>query len=120
MRYHYQAKLDHGPEVYGQLYLCNHPCYSRCTLFLIENKGIAVIRQYFNKNEKHTYWREIGSALATDIYKNPNFKTFFIKWAKPCKDGLYPTVTVRQIMWALRMKPLPKMRWETVFDRKDI
>ena len=27
------------------------------------------------------------------------------------------TVTVRQIMWALRMKPLKKERWETVFDR---
>ena len=33
------------------------------------------------------------------------------------KDGLYPTVTVRKLMWALRMKPLKKERWETVFDR---
>ena len=35
-------------------------------------------------------------------------------------DGLYPTVTVRQIMWALKMKPIQKERWETVFDRRDI
>lgn len=34
--------------------------------------------------------------------------------------GLYPTVTVRQMMWALKMKPMPKERWETVFDRKEI
>lgn len=31
-----------------------------------------------------------------------------------------PTVTIRQIMWALRMKPLPKNRWETTFDRRNI
>nr|DAP49012.1 MAG TPA: hypothetical protein [Caudoviricetes sp.] len=35
-------------------------------------------------------------------------------------QGLYPTVTVRQIMWALKMKPIQKERWETVFDRRDI
>lgn len=33
-----------------------------------------------------------------------------------CTDGLYPTVTIRQIMWALKMKPLPRERWETCFD----
>lgn len=32
----------------------------------------------------------------------------------------YGTVTVRQIMWALKMKPIQKERWETVFDRRDI
>ena len=35
-------------------------------------------------------------------------------------DGLYPTVTIRQIMWALKMKPLPKQPWETVFDHTPI
>ncbi len=119
MRYYYEP-ADHGDEVYGRLYLCNHPCYNRCTLFLIRDRGIAVIRQYFSQKDKTTYWREIGRNLAADIYLNPNFPEFFEKRAKPCKEGLYPTVTVRQIMWALRMKPLPKMRWETVFDRKDI
>ena len=119
MRYHYEP-ADHGSDVYGQLYFCNHPCYSRCTLFLIHDRGLAVIRQYFSQKDKTTYWREIGRNLAADIYLNPAFPEFFIKRAKPCKEGLYPTVTVRQIMWALRMKPLPKKRWETVFDRKDI
>ena len=36
------------------------------------------------------------------------------------KDGLHPTVTIRQIMWALKMKPIPRERWETCFDRRDI
>jgi len=27
---------------------------------------------------------------------------------------------VRQIMWALKMKPIKRERWETVFDRKEI
>ena len=35
-------------------------------------------------------------------------------------DGLYPTVTIRQIMWALKMKPIPRERWETCFDRRNI
>jgi len=35
-------------------------------------------------------------------------------------NGLYPTITVRQLMWALKIKPLKKERWETCFDRKDI
>ena len=119
MRYHY-TPADHGDEVYGRLYFCDHPVYNRCTLFLIRGRGLAVIRQYFNKKDKRTYWREIGRNIAADIYLNPKFPEIFEKRAKPCKDGLYPTMTVRQIMWALRMKPLPKKRWETVFDRKDI
>ena len=37
-----------------------------------------------------------------------------------CTDGLYPTVTIRQIMWALKMKPIQRQRWETCFDRREI
>ena len=36
------------------------------------------------------------------------------------QNDLYPTVTIRQIMSALKMKPLKKERWETVFDRRII
>ena len=45
---------------------------------------------------------------------------FFNERAGACTDGLYPTVTVRQIMWALKMKPIPRERWETCFDRRYI
>lgn len=37
-----------------------------------------------------------------------------------CDIYAYPTVTIRQIMWALKMKPLPKQPWETVFDHTPI
>lgn len=53
--------------------------------------------------------------------KNQHFCKEGTKLAlKTLKDGLYPTVTVRQIMWALKMKPIPRERWETVFDRREI
>lgn len=45
---------------------------------------------------------------------------FFDRRAGTGTDGLYPTVTIRQIMWALKMKPLPKQPWETVFDHTPI
>lgn len=35
-------------------------------------------------------------------------------------EELYPTVTIRQIMWALKLKPIPREQWETYFDRKYI
>ena len=35
-------------------------------------------------------------------------------------DDIYPTVTVRQLMWALKMKPIRRERWETCFDRRII
>ena len=63
---------------------------------------------------------EVDAWLTDDLYLHPNFKEFFDKRAGACTDGLWPTVTIRQIMWALKMKPLPKERWETVFDRRDI
>lgn len=79
-----------------------------------------MIRQYYDAGTKSTYWAELSKNLASDIYIHSGFEAYFQKRAKACKDGLYPTVTVRQLMWALRMKPLPKKRWETVFDRKEI
>ena len=119
MRYHYEK-----PEVYsskcGQLYICDHPVYSNCTLYQIEDKGLAVIQQRFNKQRKATQWSHIDPWLVDELYLHPKFKEYFDKRAGGCTDGLYPTVTIRQIMWALKMKPIPRERWETVFDRKDI
>ena len=119
MRYHYEEPEGLAKR-YGQIYRCNHPIYTWCTLFIVGERGLAVIRQYFDSEKKVTYWKELDRNLTADIYLNDRFEEYFQKHAKPCKNGLYPTVTVRQIMWALRMKPLPKKRWETVFDRKEI
>lgn len=106
--------------MYGELYICNHPVYSRCTLYQINDKGLAVIQQRFNPITKSTKWGELDDWLTDDIYLHPNFKEYFDERAGKCTDGLYPTVTIRQLMWALKMKPINKERWETAFDRRDI
>lgn len=89
-------------------------------MFQLEDRGLAVIQQRFDPETKSTRWGELDRWLTDDIYLHPGFKEYFDKRAEMCVDGLYPTVTVRQIMWALKMKPLPRERWETCFDRKDI
>ena len=119
MRYH-QEKPAYYVQMYGETYICNHPVYNRCTLFKIDNRGLAVIQQRYDPETKKIWWAEIEPWIVDSIYLSPGFLEFFQSRAGACMDGLYPTVTVRQIMWALRMKPLPKERWETVFDRRDI
>lgn len=106
--------------MHGDIYYCKHALYNRCTLYKIDNKGLSVIQQRFDKKTKYTWWSEIDPWLVDDIYLHKDFKEFFDKYASEAKDGLYPTVTIRQIMWYLRMKPLPKKRWETYFDKKNI
>lgn len=119
MRYHFE-KPDLYVSQYGKIYLCDHPVYSRCTLYLISEKGLAVIQQRFDAAAKTTWWGEIDPWLTDALYLHVGFKDYFDERARPGRDGLYPTVTIRQIMWALKMKPIPKHRWETVFDRRDI
>ena len=119
MRYHYE-KPPIYLSMYGQLYICEHPIYSCCTLFEINDKGLAVIQQRFDVDTKSTWWSEVDPWLTDDLYLHDRFKEYFDARAGKCTDGLYPTVTIRQIMWALKMKPLPRERWETVFDRRNI
>ena len=119
MRYHYQ-KPDVFLSMYGKRYICKHPVYDSCTLFKIGRKGLAVIQQRFDPDTKTTWWSEIDPWITDDLYLHPRFREYFDARAKTSVNGLYPTVTVRQIMWALKMKPLRKERWETVFDRRDI
>ena len=72
------------------------------------------------KRQKHTFWAEVDEWLTDPLYLHPRFRAFFDRRAGTGTDGLYPTVTIRQIMWALKMKPLPKQPWETVFDHMAI
>ena len=119
MRYHYE-KPQKSSSIFGRTYVCDHPAYSRCTLYLIGEKGLAVIQQRFDGELKHTWWSEIDPWLRDDLYLHPAFEAYFDERSGARAKDLYPTVTIRQIMWALKMKPLPKERWETVFDRKGI
>lgn len=63
---------------------------------------------------------EIDSWLKDPIYLHVGFRKIFVERSGPSKDGLYPTISVRQLMWALKMKLFQKNRWETAFDRQDI
>lgn len=119
MRYHYK-KPNIYVSMYGKIYRCNHPVYSECTLFTINDNGLAVIQQRYDADTKRTWWGSLDPWLPDDIYLNENFLKFFNDRSGKRVDELYPTVTVRQIMWALKMKPIPKERWETTFDRRDI
>lgn len=119
MRYHYE-KPELYLSKYGTTYECNHPVYSKCTLFTINKKGLAVIQQRHNSTTKSTWWSEIDPWLTDSLYLHPKFKAFFDDRAGICTNDLYPTVSIRQIMWALKMKPIPRERWETSFDRRNI
>lgn len=119
MRYHYE-KPELYSSVFGTVYTCNHPVYDRCTLYLIGNIGLAVIQQRYDSETKKTWWSDIDPWLTDTLYLHPGFKKFFDDRSGECTDGLYPTVTIRQIMWALKMKPIPRERWETCFDRRNI
>jgi hypothetical protein len=119
IRYHYEKPSVYF-SIYGSKYQCDHPVYDECTLFEIGDKGLAIIQQRFDKDSKRTYWSSIDPWLTDLIYLHARFQEIFDERSGECTDGLYPTVTVRQIMWALKLKPLPKERWETCFDRRVI
>lgn len=119
MRYHYEKPTTYT-SMYGDTYICDHPIYYKCTLFKIEDRGLAVVQQRFDETDKSTWWSEIDPCLTDALYLHSKFREFFDERAGECEDGLYPTVTIRQIMWGLKMKPLPKERWETCFDRRII
>lgn len=106
--------------MYGQTYICDHPVYSKCTLYQIEDKGLAVIQQRYDPDTKRTWWGEVDPWLTDELYLHDRFREFFDKRAGKLSNGLYPTVSIRQLMWALKMKPIKRERWETCFDRRDI
>ena len=117
MRYHYEKPSTYF-SMYGSTYYCDHAVYNECTLFKIEKRGLAVIQQEFDPSTKSTRWGKIDPWLTDTLYLHPKFKEFFDDRGGEATDGLYPTVTIRQIMWALKLKPLPRKRWETCFDRR--
>lgn len=119
MRYHYE-KPDVSVPMYGETYICDHPVYYACTLYKIGVLGLAVIQQRYREDRKSTWWNAIDDNLRNDLYLHHGFLEYFKKMAGPCKNTCYPTVTIRQIMWALKMKPLKREPWETCFDHSPI
>ena len=119
MRYHYE-KPGIFTSMYGEVYECDHPVYNRCTLFKIGKLGLAIIQQRYDPKTKRTWWTEIDPWLNDDLYLHPKFMEFFKERAGKCVDGIYQTATIRQIMWALKIKPIQRERWETCFDKRNI
>ena len=119
MRYHY-TRPDNYIVTHAVSYKCSHPVYTRCTLYLIEENGLAVIQQYYDPKTKQTWWGEIYPWLIDEIFSREGFLAYFSKFAGAPENDIYPTVTVRQIMWALKMKPLKRDIWETCFDHTPI
>lgn len=111
MKYFYEK-----PEEWvkaGSIYICNHPMFSRATLFQNESKGLLVIQERFNVQNKTRWWSSIDPWIAGDIYSSPNFIDIFEKYAgEKDSDDIFPIIKLRKIMWELRMKPLPKEFWE--------
>ena len=107
MKYFYQ-KSDIAIPIYGERITLDHPVYLRGTLYFEDGKGLIVTQLRFDIL-KTFYWDALEAGLANDIYLNKNFSSFFSQNATE-KD--YPIFQVRKIMWALRMKPLPKEDWE--------
>ena len=94
-------------------YKCDHPLYSECTLFKNGSRGLAVIQKRFNARLKIFWYGPIELWLIQEILKQNTFEQYFDEHSNELIDGLYPTVTVRQLMWALKMKPLRKEWWES-------
>lgn len=80
MKYHYTKPTEYS-SMYGQLYECNHPAYNHCTLYLIGDKGLAVIQQRYDKKSKCTWWSEIDRCLTDVLYLHSKFKLVFDKYA---------------------------------------
>lgn len=112
MRYHYKKPDEYRAE-HGKVHHCNHPLFSRCTLYSEGNVGLGVIQARFNPRLKTISWSEVDPWLVDDIYTNERFERYFKEHAKePDENGVYPTFPVRQVMWALRMMPLRRQFWE--------
>lgn len=119
MRYHYEKPTIYR-SVYGITYECDRPVYKKCTLYLSGKRGLTIIQQRYDPKTKTTWWGEIDPWLTDVLYLHEGFKNYFNERSGGCTMGVYPTVTIRQIMWALKLKPIPREQWETCFDRKYI
>lgn len=119
MRYHHEKTTLYF-NLYGQSYKCDHPAYNNCTLYVRGGVGLAVIQQRYDRETKKTWWSEIDPWLTDELYLHSGFDEYFNRLAATPVNGLYPTVTIRQIMWSLRIKPLKKEKWETTFDKSPV
>ena len=116
MRKYYVPICPKSAEAKGFTYYCDHIYYNACTLYLQpDGKGLAVIQQRFNERLKYTWWDKIDLQINIDISNSELFDEYLSDNAAFPEKGIYPTVEVRKVMWALRLPPLKKRPWETRF-----
>lgn len=111
MKYHYQ-KPEISTRLYGQVISLKHPVYKSGTLFKEHGLGLIVVQQHFNESTLECSWTAIDADIANDIYLSPRFPEFFLDHAASTD---YPIFQLRRLMWALRIKPLPREYWEDYF-----
>ena len=94
------------------------------TINALCSKWVRKVLQLFSSDmipsTKTTWWTEIDPWLTDSLYLHERFLDFFDDRSGEPENGLYPTVTVRQMMWGMKMKPIKRERWETCFDRRAI
>ena len=113
MKYYY-TKPDSWTCKYGTVYRCEHPLFTKATLYFQDNKGMLVIQQRFNPDTKHIWWGELDPWLVDEIYLANGFQEVFSKFAsEKIPGGIFPEIKVRKLMWMLRMKPLKREFWES-------
>ena len=112
MKYYYEPPGEWSHKNWC-VYYCNHPMYKRCTLYRHGELGLAVVQKRFDAKTRSIWWGSVDPPIAYDISIQDGFWTFFNDCATlPDRRGNYYTVSLRKIMWALRMKPLRKEFWE--------
>lgn len=113
----YDAAPRYDNYKHSLFHTCDHPLYNSCCLYLLpDGRGLAVVEKRWNSRLKASYWAAVRADIADAIYEQPGFQQYLEKVAKqPTKSGLYFTVPVRRVMWALRMPPIPKEDWEKDF-----
>ena len=111
MRYFYEP-VEAEPE-FGIIYHCDDELFDLGTLYLSDNIGLIVVQFQIDPVNKTFKFGPIDPGLANDIFKQPGFREFFLRFAdKPDGARRYPVMNVRKVMWSLRMKPLRKDSWE--------
>lgn len=111
MKYFYEPTKDHT-ENFFQLYHCDHPLFDLCTLYFWDGKGLIVVQQKYDEANKTLSWGPVDSNVANDIFLHPDFPDYFFMNADYGEENGFPIISVRKLMWALRMKPLKKEEWE--------